>query len=484
MMKLAEIHIEKLTDWLWEVPKSGEMRVPARIYASEKLMADIRHDDSLVQAVNVAHMPGIVKYSLAMPDIHLGYGFPIGGVAAFTIDEGVISPGGIGYDINCGVRLIRSGLARAEVQDRLQDLANQIYRDVPAGVGSREGIEKLGRSEMEKVSTRGAEWAVSRGYGTKEDLDHTENGGCLEAADFAYVSDYAVRRGSDEMGTLGSGNHFLEIDEVAEIFDQPAAEAFGLTKGNIVFQIHCGSRGFGHQICTDYIKTMQRAMDRYSIRVPDRQLCCAPIKSDEGKQYFAAMACGANFAWANRQTIMHHAIKAFERVLGRKRDEMGLRLVYDVAHNIAKFETHQVDGEQAKVCMHRKGATRAFPTGHPDTPEVYRAIGQPVLIPGDMGRQSFVLVGTQTAMETTFGSTCHGAGRTKSRSAAARDVDGLDVARDLAARGIIVRAKGRRTLVEEVSEAYKDVADVVDVVHNAGIARKVARLVPLAVVKG
>ena len=483
-MRLAEIHPNKLTDWMWEVPKTGEMRVPTRIYASEKLMANIRHDDSLVQAVNVAYMPGIVKYSLAMPDIHLGYGFPIGGVAAFTIDEGVISPGGIGYDINCGVRLIRSDLAREEVQDRLQDLANQIYRDVPAGVGSHEAIQKLGRSEMEKATTRGAEWAVSRGYGSKEDLDHTENRGCLEAADFSRVSDYAVKRGSDQMGTLGSGNHFLEIDEIAEVLDPQAAEAFGLKKGFIAFQVHCGSRGFGHQICTDYIKTMQRAMDRYGIRVPDRQLCCAPITSDEGKQYFAAMACGANFAWANRQTIMHLAIKAFERVLGRTRDDMGLRLVYDVAHNIAKFETHQVDGSQAKVCVHRKGATRAFPPGHPDTPEVYRSIGQPVLIPGDMGRQSFVLVGTQAGMETTFGSTCHGAGRAKSRSASAREVDGADVARDLAARGIIVRAKGRKTLVEEVSEAYKDVADVVDVVHQAGIARKVARLVPLAVVKG
>ena len=483
-MKLAEIHPNKLTDWLWEVPKTGDMRVPAHIYASEKLMQDLMHDESLVQAVNVAHMPGIVKYSLAMPDIHLGYGFPIGGVAAFRIDDGVISPGGIGYDINCGVRLIRTDLTHDEIRDRMRELVNQIFRDVPAGVGSSEAIARLGRADMEKASTKGSEWAVARGYGIHDDLVRTENGGCLNGADFAKVSDYAIKRGSNEMGTLGSGNHFLEIDVIDEIYHPEAAAVFGLTKGCIVFQVHCGSRGYGHQICSDYIKVMQRAMEKYNIRLPDRQLGCAPIKSDEGKSYWGAMACGANFAWANRQTIMHLAIKAFERVLGRKRDDMGMRLVYDVAHNIAKFETHLVNGEQAKVCVHRKGATRAFPPNHPDTPAIYRAIGQPVLIPGDMGRRSFVLVGTQSAMERTFGSTCHGAGRMMSRGAAMREVDGRDIAGELLQKGIIVRSKTRKGLGEEVSEAYKDVADVVDVVDKAGIAKKVAMLRPLAVVKG
>jgi len=484
-MKVAEIQLNKLTDWLWEVPKTGDMRVPAHVYASEKLMESIRHDESLLQAVNVAHLPGIVKYSLAMPDMHLGYGFPIGGVAAMLPDDGgVISPGGIGYDINCGIRLIRTDLTEPDVHDRLKDLANQIFRDVPAGVGSSAGIEKLSHAEMAKVAHSGSQWAVGRGFGTKDDLDRTENGGCLAGADISMVSDHAIKRGLDQMGTLGSGNHFLELDLIEEIYKPDAAEAFGLRKGCIAMQIHCGSRGFGHQICSDYINVMQRAMEKYKITVPDRQLGCAPIKSDEGKSYFAAMACGANFAWANRQTIMHLALKAVERILGRKRDDMGFRLVYDVCHNIAKFEKHLIDGKEATVCVHRKGATRAFPPGHPDTPEIYRSIGQPVLIPGDMGRHSFVLVGTQSAMTQTFGSTCHGAGRMLSRGAAMRESDGRDIARELADRGIVVRSKGRKTLGEEVSEAYKDVADVVDVVHNAGIALKVARLRPLAVVKG
>ena len=484
-MTVSQIRLNKLSDWLWEVPATGGMRVPARIYASEKLMENIRHDDSLMQAANVAHLPGIVKYSLAMPDMHLGYGFPIGGVAAMLPEDGgVISPGGIGYDINCGVRLIRSDLTLDDIRERLRDLANQIYRDVPVGVGASEAIARLSRAELDKVAVEGSAWAVSRGYGTHEDLERTENRGCLAGADLSYVSDHAIKRGSDQMGTLGSGNHFLELDVVEEIYNAEVAEAFGLSKGTVAVQIHCGSRGFGHQICSDYIRVMQRAVEKYKISLPDRQLCCAPVHSDEGKSYWAAMACAANFAWANRQTIMHLAVKAFERVLGSKRHQMGLRLVYDVCHNIAKFEKHNIDGREATVCVHRKGATRAFPAGHPDTPEVYRAIGQPVLIPGDMGRCSFVLVGKQAAMESTFGSTCHGAGRMLSRSAALREVDGRDIARELEQRGIVVRAKGRKTLVEEMSQAYKDVADVVGVVHDAGIAEKVAMLRPVAVVKG
>jgi len=484
-MKLAEIHLNKLNDWLWEVPMTGEMRVPARIYASERLMHDIQHDDSLVQAVNVAHLPGIVKYSLAMPDIHLGYGFPIGGVAAtLPEDGGVISPGGIGYDINCGVRLIRSDLTLDDVRERLRDLVNQIYRDVPTGVGASQAIPKLSRSEMEKVASQGSGWAVSRGFGTQDDLERTENHGCIDGADLSKVSDHAIKRGAEQVGTLGSGNHFLELDVVEQVFNPEVAEAFGLRKDALAIQVHCGSRGFGHQICTDYIRVMQRAVEKYDIRLPDRQLCCAPVHSEEGESYFAAMACAANFAWASRQTIMHLALKAFERVLARKRHEMGLRLVYDVCHNIAKFEKHLIDGREATICVHRKGATRAFPAGHRDVPEAYRRVGQPVLIPGDMGRHSFVLVGMPGAMESTFGSSCHGAGRTLSRGAALREVHGRDIARELEQRGIIVRSKGRKTLGEEVSEAYKDVADVVDVVHNAGIAQKVAMLRPIAVVKG
>jgi len=484
-MKLAEIIPNKVNDWLWEVPKTGGMRVPALIYASEHLMEAIRQDDSIVQAVNVAYLPGIVKCSLAMPDIHLGYGFPIGGVAAMNPEEeGVISPGGIGYDINCGVRLIRTDLCETDVHQRLRDLVNQLFRDVPVGVGASKAIRRLSPNELEEVATTGSAWAVKRGYGTHDDLERTENGGCLEGADFAKVSPRAIQRGVEQIGTLGSGNHFLELDVVEEIFHPEAAASFGLAHGSIAMQIHCGSRGFGHQICSDYLSVRQRAVEKYNISLPDRQLACAPINSDEGRDYFAAMACAANFAWANRQTIMHRAVKAFERVLGSKRDQLGLRQVYDVCHNIAKFETHKIDGAGATLCVHRKGATRAFPPGHPDTPEPYRAIGQPVLIPGDMGRESYVLVGTQAAMTQTFGSTCHGAGRLMSRGAALRETRSRNIVRELEDKGIVVRAKGKKTLGEEVSEAYKNVSEVVDVVHNAGIALKVARLRPIAVIKG
>jgi len=484
-MKLADITLNKINDWLWEVPKTGGMRVPALIYASEHLMETIRQDDSIVQAANVAYLPGIVRCSLAMPDIHLGYGFPIGGVAAMDPDEGgVISPGGIGYDINCGIRLVRTDLREPDVRERLRDLVNQLFRDVPAGVGASKAIQRLSPSELEEVATTGSAWAVRRGYGTSADLACTENGGCLEGADFAKVSRRAIQRGAEQVGTLGSGNHFLELDVVEEIFHPEAAEAFGLSQGSIAMQIHCGSRGFGHQICSDYLNVMQRAVEKYNISLPDRQLACAPIDSEEGKDYFAAMACGANFAWANRQTIMHRAIKAFERILGSKRDQLGLRLVYDVCHNIAKFETHKIDGAERTLCVHRKGATRAFPPGHPQTPAPYRAVGQPVLIPGDMGRESYVLVGTQAAMTQTFGSTCHGAGRVMSRTAARRKTRDRNIVRELEDKGIVIRAKGKKTLGEEVSEAYKNVSEVVDVMHNAGIALKVARLRPIAVIKG
>ncbi|NQT18106.1 MAG: RtcB family protein [Planctomycetes bacterium] len=484
-MRLDEITLNKISDWMWEVPRTGGMRVPAHIYASEHLMESIMHDDSLVQAANVAHLPGIVKHSLAMPDMHLGYGFPIGGVAATDPENGgVISPGGIGYDINCGVRLIRTDLEQADVRGKLKDLTNQLFRDVPVGVGSSKAIERLSRSELEKVATEGSAWAVGRGLGIPDDLERTENSGCLEGADFSRVSDHAAKRGAEQVGTLGAGNHFLEIDVVENIFHPEAAEAFGLAQGAIVLQVHCGSRGFGHQICSDYLKVMQRAVEKYNISLPDRQLACAPLNSDEGRSYFAAMACAANFAWANRQTIMHNSIRAFQKVLGRTRDQLGMRLVYDVCHNIAKFEEHTIDGARHTLCVHRKGATRAFPEGHPQTPGPYRHVGQPVLIPGDMGRQSFVLVGAPASMQQTFGSTCHGAGRMMSRSAALRQTRNRNIARELEDKGIVIRAKGRKTLGEEFSEAYKDVGEVVNVMHNAGIALKVARLRPIAVIKG
>jgi len=484
-MRSAEMTLNKINDWLWEIPRTGAMRVPVHIYASEHLMETIRHDDSIIQAANVAHLPGIVKHSLAMPDIHLGYGFPIGGVAAMDPEnDGVISPGGIGYDINCGVRLVRTDLYKHDIRDNLKDLINQLFRDIPTGVGSAKAIQRLSRDELAKVATTGSQWAVGRGYGTHEDLERTENGGCLAGADFSKLSQKSIQRGAEQVGTLGSGNHFLEIDAIEEVFYPEAAEAFGLQEGCIAIQIHCGSRGFGHQICSDYLQVMQRAVQKYNIGLPDRQLACAPLDSEEGRDYFAAMACAANFAWANRQTIMHHAIKAFERILGRKRHQLGMRLVYDVCHNIAKFEEHQVDGAARTLCVHRKGATRAFPPGHPETPAPYRAVGQPVLIPGDMGRESYVLVGTQAAMTQTFGSTCHGAGRALSRTAALRQTRNRNIARELSDKGIIVRAKGKKTLGEEASEAYKNVAEVVDVMHDAGVARKVARLRPIAVMKG
>jgi tRNA-splicing ligase RtcB len=478
-----EIKLEKIHDYLWEIPKTGGMRVPGRVYAREKMLDEIRRDKALEQVVNVAHMPGIQKYSIAMPDIHWGYGFPIGGVAAFDTEEGVISPGGVEYDINCGVRLMRTNLVEEEVNPKLRELLSEIFNIVPCGVGGG-GTVKLSRDDYNSIISKGVNWATEKGFGESEDLNRIEDYGTFPGGDPSAVSDRAYKRGRDQIGTLGSGNHFLEVDIVEEIYNPSVAESFGLFKDQVCVLIHCGSRGFGHQICTDYIDIMISYMRREGLALPDKQLACAHIKSEEGERYLAAFAAAVNYAWTNRQVIMSMVRGAFHRVLQIGPKKLGGELVYDVSHNIAKFETHNINGEQKNLCVHRKGATRAFPKGHPLIPEIYKDVGHPVFIPGDMGRGSFVLVGTEAALEETFGSSCHGAGRILSRRKAFKMGKGRDIVSELEKKGIIVLAKGRSTVFEEMPEAYKEVEEVVNVVHNAGIARKVARLRPIGVVKG
>jgi len=459
------------------------MRVDGLVFASDALMADLRGDPALDQVANVATLPGIAGASLAMPDVHWGYGFPIGGVAAMRRDDGVVSPGGIGFDINCGVRLIRSDMSVGELGPWLPRLADALFAAVPSGVGASIG-RRLTPSELDSVLLDGARWSLNRGSGSGIDLERTEEGGHLGGADPDQVSARAHQRGADQLGTLGSGNHFLELDAVDEVYDPLVADVLGLFRSQVVVFIHCGSRGLGHQVCTDHVATMDRVMVRHGIVVPDRQLACAPLDSVEGRAYLGAMAAAANFAWANRQAITHAVRGAFERVLGRSVPSLGLALVYDLSHNIAKFERHIVDGRPVEVCVHRKGATRAFPPDHPDVPPVYRSIGQPVLIPGDMGRCSFVAVGAPGSMAESFGSTCHGAGRALSRHAALRRLRDVDVARQLGEAGIIVRAERPALLAEEASLAYKDVSEVVRVAEVAGQLRRVARLRPLVVIKG
>ncbi len=482
---MTDIKAEKITDYLFEIRKTGSMRVPARIYADEGMMKDIRKDESLKQAANVATLPGIVKYSLAMPDIHWGYGFPIGGVAATDPEAGgVISPGGVGYDINCGVRLMRTNLFVNDIRPKLRELVAGLYHTIPTGVGAKGAIEKISESQLRKVAVKGSEWAMERGFGERTDIEHTEQGGCLSGADPDVVSSHAMERGLAQVGTLGSGNHFLEIGFVDEIFHAEAARVFGIEEGTVTVFIHCGSRGFGHQICDDYLKVMGRALQRYKIELPDRQLACAPADSEEGRNYVAAMKAAANYAWANRQVIMHLTRQVFEKTLDISPRDLGMRLIYDVCHNMAKHEKHTVDGREMMLWVHRKGATRAFPPHHPEIPDDYKEVGQPVLIPGDMGRQSYLLVGTQKAMEQTFGSTCHGAGRVMSRTQATKASKGRAIVRELEDRDIIVKAHGKRTLAEEIPEAYKDVEKVVEVMHNAGVSLRVARLKPIGVIKG
>ncbi|UCD56956.1 MAG: RtcB family protein [Candidatus Hydrogenedentota bacterium] len=482
---MSEVSIRKLNNYVYEISKTGSMRVPARIYADEELMKTIMKDKSPQQAANVATLPGVVKYSLAMPDIHWGYGFPIGGVAATDPEQGgIISPGGVGYDINCGVRMMRTDLSIQDIRPKLRELVMVLFRTIPTGVGAKGAIEKITAADQRKLLERGCRWAVERGFGDAGDVEHTEQDGCIGGADPGKLSERAVERGLPQVGTLGSGNHFLEIGMVEKIYHPEAARAFGIEEGTVTVLIHCGSRGLGYQVCDDYLKTMARAAEKYKIELPDRQLACAPANSNEGRSYAAAMAAAANYAWANRQVIMHLARRAFEKALGLSPRDLGMRLIYDVCHNIAKYEKHSVNGKELMLWVHRKGATRAFPPGHPELPSDYRHIGQPVLIPGDMGSESYLCVGTENAMEQTFGSTCHGAGRVLSRSQAIKVGKGRSIKRELEDKNIIVMAHGRGTLAEEMPEAYKDVNRVVNVMHEAGISLRVAKLKPVGVIKG
>ena len=477
--------LKRISPYLYEIPREHrhDMRVPARFYADAELLQQALGDKSLDQLVNSATLPGIVAYALAMPDIHQGYGFPIGGVVATETPDGVISPGGVGYDINCGVRLLGTRLTRDEIAPYLDQLATQLQRDCPHGVG-RGGEFELSRKEMEEVVREGARWALKRGYATEMDLERTEENGRIAGADADKIGPRAYERARDQLGTLGAGNHFIEVDVVDEIFDETAAAAMGLFPGQIVAQIHCGSRGFGHQVCTDYVARFQKVVHKYNIQLPDRELVCAPLSSPEGQDYLAAMKGAANFAFCNRQLLTHLIRRSFEDTLRGKVANPSVYQIYDIAHNMAKIEEHEVDGRRMTVCVHRKGATRAFGPGSPVLPDVYRAIGQPVLVPGSMGTASWVLVGTEGSMAQSFGSTCHGAGRTMSRSRAKKEVQGGELRRELEERGIRVRAGSLAGLAEEAPMAYKDVDRVIEVVHGAGIARKVARLVPVAVVKG
>lgn len=476
---------KQVGEYTYEVPQGfrPDMRVPARFYADPELLQGALGDKSLEQLVNTATLPGIVKYALAMPDIHQGYGFPIGGVIATELPDGVISPGGVGYDINCGVRLLGTHLDVEEVSPYLDNLATALQANCPSGVG-KGGKIRLQVHELDRLVEQGARWALKKGMATESDLERTEENGCIAGADARKVSARAKDRGRDQIGTLGAGNHFIEVDVVDEVFDEVAADRMGLSPGRVVVQIHCGSRGFGHQVCSDYVKIFQKSLARYGIQLPDRELVCAPLSSPEGQDYLAAMRAAANYAFCNRQVLTHLIRQSFAEVLAGHLDNYGVYQVYDIAHNMAKLEEHVVDGRKMRVCVHRKGATRAFGPGSPVLPPVYRDIGQPVLVPGSMGTASWVLVGTEGSMAQTFGSTCHGAGRTMSRSQAKKTIWGADLRQALEAQGIHVRAGSMSGLAEEAPTAYKDVDRVIEVVHGAGIARKVARIVPLAVVKG
>lgn len=472
----------QIDDYRWEIKKTGAMNVPARIYASTALIDAVKQEEAFQQLVNVAQLPGIVDAALAMPDIHWGYGFPIGGVAAFDCDTGIISPGGVGYDINCGVRLSATKLTRKDVEGSLETLAVAMQKQIPSGVGQK-GAIRLTNSELKKVMKQGSQWAINKGYGDASDGTRIEDEGCMPNADPDAVSQRAMERGRPQLGTLGSGNHFIEIGLVENVFDPVAADAFGIAEGFVTVLLHTGSRGLGHQVCDDFLASMTRRQPK-GIRLPDRQLACAMFRSPEGEQYFNAMACAANFAWANRQVLMHMAMDVFMDVLGISPRDLGARLVYDVCHNIAKTEHHETAEGRRMVCVHRKGATRSFAPGSRQLCDQHKAAGQPVLIPGDMGTASYVLAGTEGAMKETFGSTCHGAGRVLSRKAAVKASRGRRLREELESRGIFVRATGKLTMAEEMPEAYKDVTEVVRVAHGSGIARKVAKLRPIIVIKG
>ncbi len=479
-------YVKKISDVEYRIDpiESKGMRVPVTIYANEELLSKMLSDRTIQQAMNVATLPGVQKHVVVLPDGHEGYGFPVGGVAAMSVDDGVISPGGVGYDINCGVRLIRTNLDEKDVRPRLKDLVNELFRAVPSGVGS-EGVVKLSNSELDEVLTEGVYWAIRNGYGWEEDAEVCEENGKMNGADPSKVSNMARKRGAPQLGTLGSGNHFLEVQRVDRIYDHEAAKAMGIDhEGQITVLIHCGSRGLGHQICSDYLRVSESALKKYGITLPDRELACVPNSSPEGEAYRKAMYSALNFAWSNRQMITHWTRKAFEKVFNMSESDLGMHLVYDVAHNIAKVEEHKIDGSLKQVVVHRKGATRAFPANRPELPERYRSLGQPVLIPGSMGTASWILLGNARSMELTFGSTAHGAGRTMSRAAAKRSYTAQEVQKRLEVRGIYIKALTKEGVVEETPEAYKDVDAVADVSHRVGIATKVARLVPIGVIKG
>ena len=478
-------HIERVSENVWEIPKTfrHDMRVPVRLYADEELLDTALSDNSVLQLVNTATLPGVVKYAIAMPDIHQGYGFPIGGVVATRLPEGVISPGGVGYDINCGVRLLVSQVSVEEIEPYLEYIASRLYANCPSGVGAH-GHLRLSDNELDQVLHEGSRWMLEKGYASREDLDRTEEFGRISAADAAFVSDHARERGRNQLGTLGAGNHFIEVDRVTEVYDQPTAARLGIYAGNVAVQIHCGSRGLGHQVCEDYVSRFQKTAQDYGIELPDRELVCAPFDSKEGKEYFRAMACAANFAFANRQLLAHMIRRSFEEMLTGEVKNLELQQVYDIAHNMAKVEEHNINGRSLRVCVHRKGATRAFGPGSSVLPDSLRDLGQPVLIPGSMGTASYVLIGTKGAMEQTFGSTCHGAGRVMSRTKAKKTIRGTVLRDELKSRGILICAGSMSGLAEEAPLAYKDVARVVEVVHMLGIGRKIARLEPVAVIKG
>jgi tRNA-splicing ligase RtcB len=483
----GRIPLEKIDDCSWRIPKYKHgMRVDGMVFANKGLLEKMQTDRTLEQCCNVTHLPGIYKYAITLPDGHEGYGFPIGGVAATDYEEGVISPGGVGYDINCGVRLLTTNLSEGDIRPKLVQLTNAIFDNVPCGLGSHRQDFRVSMGDLNRLATEGVQWVIDKGLGWADDAEHCEERGCMKNADPDKVSPNAKNRGLQQVGTLGSGNHFLEIEKVDKIIDSEKAKVFGIThEGQVTAMIHCGSRGFGHQICSDYLRVMERAVQKYKIALPDRELACAPGNSQEAEDYYQAMACAVNYAFANRQGIMHWVRQSFQEVFHEDPERFGLKLVYDVAHNIAKIETHEVDGGvRKKVWVHRKGATRAFPPGNPEIPADYSGTGQPVLIPGSMGTSSWLLVGTERAMQLSFGSTAHGAGRMLSRSAAKRNYRGEDVKRALEQRGIYVRAASSVVLAEEADPAYKNVDVVAEVSDRLGIATKVARLTPIAVVKG
>jgi len=478
-----DFQLIKLDEYRWQIPRTGKMRVPGLIFSSQKLIKVLQKDQSLAQVANVATLPGIIGPSLAMPDIHWGYGFPIGGVAAFDMEEGIISPGGVGYDINCGCRLMTTRLYADEIRPLIKDLVTALFKSIPSGVGST-GPIRLSKSDEAKVAVQGAVWAVKNGFGDTEDLERTEDHGTMDGADPSILSERVIKRGEAQLGTLGSGNHFLEVQVVDQIYDPEISRVFDLHEGQITVFIHSGSRGFGYQICDDFLKEISKQVIKEKFELPDRQLAYAPLKSNSGKRYLAAMACAANYAWANRQILMHWARETFLETLLISPRDLGMKLLYDVSHNIAKKEMHTVKGKQSMLCVHRKGATRSLPPGHPLLPNMYRSVGQPVLIPGDMGTYSYVLAGAEGAMTHSFGSSCHGAGRLLSRSQAIKKAEGRSIGNELVDKGIFVQSRGKKTLKEEMPEAYKDVSQVVEAVHGAGLACMVARLRPLGVIKG